>query len=290
MKFSIIQQQIKENSIYADNLDNIAVSLQILQILPFNQSIKTISNFPIGEISKSINNMLILSNLIKRISINKILLIYLFKIKFYVQERHFQVNFMIQKINSIINITSQFIVNLARLSQNHQMNSCVNLRSKDMIVCCTRINLKSQKQADCCAERGSQHLCLIQPIFFLSSIIIIITIYSKYSTIFIKVDSKQYKQVRIHQTMISLLMIKFSQAYSSFRINKDMQLILNYKNLQNHQNLKDDVWYTFLVLLYLENQFSQSKISWQLVYQKGISYLKQNGIDYKQKKIEQIIL
>ncbi|CAK76747.1 unnamed protein product (macronuclear) [Paramecium tetraurelia] len=81
-------------------------------------------------------------------------------------------------------------------------------------------------------------------------------------------------------------LIQFAQANGCFIINKEVKSKINFKNLQNHQNLKDDVWFTFLVLLYLENYFSQYKKSWQLVYQKGISYLKQNGMDYKAKKNE----
>ncbi|CAD8149835.1 unnamed protein product [Paramecium pentaurelia] len=81
-------------------------------------------------------------------------------------------------------------------------------------------------------------------------------------------------------------LIKFAQADGSFKINKNIQSIINFKNLKNHQNLTDDVWFTFLILLYLENNFSQFKKSWQLVYQKGISYLKQNGIDFKAKRNE----
>ncbi|CAD8214664.1 unnamed protein product [Paramecium octaurelia] len=81
-------------------------------------------------------------------------------------------------------------------------------------------------------------------------------------------------------------LINFAQANGCFRISKEIISKINFKNLLNHQNLKDDVWFTFLVLLYFEKYFSQNKKSWYLVYQKGIQYLKQNGMDYKAKKNE----
>ncbi|CAK70305.1 unnamed protein product (macronuclear) [Paramecium tetraurelia] len=100
-----------------------------------------------------------------------------------------------------------------------------------------------------------------------------------------KQKDKSRKKIDNNQLTFENL-INFVQADGCFRISKEIKSKINFKNLSNHQKLKDDVWFTFLVLLYLENNFSQSKKSWQLVYQKGIQYLQQNGMDYKAKKNE----
>ncbi|CAD8149842.1 unnamed protein product [Paramecium octaurelia] len=185
-------------------------------------------------------------------------------------------------------MTSQRVVN----SFNHQ------LKQND-VMCCINDNLRlketkqnNKSSAGCCGGGGSQNN------------------YDKFSQISYiprqQQQQPQYSQpllekqpqnnININQTcktdyanLTYEQLIRFALADGSFRINKEMQQIINYKNLKNHENQKDDVWNTFLALLYLEYKFSQFKKSWQLVYQKGISYLKQNGVDYKQKKIEYLI-
>ncbi|CAK63501.1 unnamed protein product (macronuclear) [Paramecium tetraurelia] len=81
-------------------------------------------------------------------------------------------------------------------------------------------------------------------------------------------------------------LMNFAQVDGRFKINKDIQMKVNYLNLSNQQGLKADVWNTLLILLYLENFCRQFKKSWQLIYLKGVQYLLQNGINYKQKKQE----
>ncbi|CAD8061854.1 unnamed protein product [Paramecium sonneborni] len=144
---------------------------------------------------------------------------------------------------------------------------------------------KSQSSAGCCGGGGSQNTNFKSSTYSIST--------QKQQQFDIqnqpllqqqktnqKIDKVNNNQVTYEQ------LIKFAQADGSFKINKEIKTIINFKNLQNRQNLEDDIWFTFLILLYLENYFSQFKKSWQLVYQKGISYLKQNGIDYKSKKNE----
>ncbi|CAK63523.1 unnamed protein product (macronuclear) [Paramecium tetraurelia] len=93
------------------------------------------------------------------------------------------------------------------------------------------------------------------------------------------------KQPEINNLTYENLM-NFAQADGRFQINNDIQLKVNYLNLSNSQGLIDDVWNTLLILLYLEKFCSQFKKSWQLIFSKGVQYLLQNGIDYKQKKQE----
>ncbi|CAD8104459.1 unnamed protein product [Paramecium primaurelia] len=81
-------------------------------------------------------------------------------------------------------------------------------------------------------------------------------------------------------------LIQFAQADGSFKISNDIQLKINFNNLNNEQGLKDDVWNTLLILLYLEKYCSEDKQSWQLVFSKSILYLSKHGINYTEKKLE----
>jgi hypothetical protein len=47
---------------------------------------------------------------------------------------------------------------------------------------------------------------------------------------------------------------------------------------------KIDIWFTLLILVWLEEKHKPSKQSWSLVHKKGVDYLKQQGVnirDYK---------
>ncbi|CAD8214183.1 unnamed protein product [Paramecium octaurelia] len=179
------------------------------------------------------------------------------------------------------------------LKKSQQMLNDCELLCQTLKCTNSETNKKSKSSASCCGGGGSQKN------YDRFSQISYIPEKQQQQTQFTQIQLQQQQQKKINIKQAGKIdndnltyekLIAFALADGSFRIDQEMQQIINYKNLKNHQNLKADVWNTFLALLYLENYFSQFKKSWQLVYQKGISYLKQGGIDYKQKKIEYLII
>ncbi|CAD8177439.1 unnamed protein product [Paramecium octaurelia] len=76
------------------------------------------------------------------------------------------------------------------------------------------------------------------------------------------------------------------QANGSFILEKRITDSINLCGLNNDSHYEDIVWTTIISIFYLELHCQSDKASWQLIYQKAISYLKKNGLDYLKIKAE----
>lgn len=101
------------------------------------------------------------------------------------------------------------------------------------------------------------------------------------------ISQKKSDNIKVPDELINMIKYQSSKGYWSHKDADSLIGLMKVKKIDDIPNeisgsLKEDIWMTILVLVWMKKNYEELKKTWTMVFEKGVDWLKSEGVEFDQ--------